>query len=84
MGRKLCCLFVYYVEQIDNKQWMAKEAATFNGGVESRLVHDNIRRKIQEQCEAGLSIFLDPFLEEYGWSLLRFLVVVFLKFMLRQ
>ncbi len=37
LGRKLC-LFVYYVEQIDNKQWMAKEAATLNGGVESRTV----------------------------------------------
>jgi hypothetical protein len=31
LGRKLC-LFVYYVEQINNKQWMVKEAVTFNGG----------------------------------------------------
>ncbi len=50
LGRKLC-LLVYYVEQIDNKQWMASEAITFNGGVESRIVHDKIRRKIQEQCD---------------------------------
>jgi hypothetical protein len=35
MGRKLC-LFVYYVEQIDNKQWMAEEVAIINGGMESR------------------------------------------------
>jgi hypothetical protein len=26
LGRKLC-LFVYYVKQVDNKQWVAKEAA---------------------------------------------------------
>ncbi len=45
LGRKLC-LFVYYVEHIKNKQWMAKEAATFNGGVEGRMVHDSIRKKI--------------------------------------
>jgi hypothetical protein len=44
-GRKLC-LFVYYVERIDNKQWMVKEVATFNGGVESRTMHDKIRRRI--------------------------------------
>jgi len=56
---------------------MAKEAATFNGGVENRTVHDSIRRKIQEQCEAGLFVFLDPFLEEYRWSLLRFVITVF-------
>jgi len=31
MGKKLC-LFVYYVEQINKKQWMAKEAVTFNEG----------------------------------------------------
>ncbi len=44
LGRKLC-LFVYYVEQINNKQWMAKEATTFNGGVESRTMRDNIRKR---------------------------------------
>ncbi len=49
LGKKLC-LLVYYVEQIDNKQWMASEAITFNGGVESRTMHDKIRRKSQEQC----------------------------------
>jgi hypothetical protein len=35
MGRK-CCLFVYYVELINNKLWMAEEAVALNGGVESR------------------------------------------------
>ncbi len=45
MGRKLC-LFVYYVELIDNKQWMAEEATTLNGAMESRMVEGNIRRRI--------------------------------------
>jgi hypothetical protein len=45
MGRKLC-LVVYYVEQINNKQWMVKEVVTFNGGVENTMVEDTIRRKI--------------------------------------
>ncbi len=49
MGRKLC-LFVYYVEQI-NKLWMAKESATLNGGMESRMVEGRIRRRIRKQCE---------------------------------
>jgi hypothetical protein len=31
LGTKVC-LFVYYVEKINNKQWMAKEVATFNEG----------------------------------------------------
>ncbi len=44
LGRKLC-LFVYYVEHIYNKEWMVIEVTTFNGGVESRMVHDNIRRR---------------------------------------
>jgi hypothetical protein len=60
LGRKLC-LFVYYVEHIDNKQWMVKETATFNGGVENRTVHNNMRRRIQEQCEVGLFVFLIRF-----------------------
>jgi hypothetical protein len=47
MGRKLC-LFVYYVEQIDNKLWMAKEAGTLNGGMESRMVEGMIRRRIRK------------------------------------
>ncbi len=48
LGRKLC-LFVYYVEQVDNKQWVAKDVPTFNGGVESRMVHDTIKKGIQGQ-----------------------------------
>ncbi len=48
LGKKLC-LFVYYVEHINNKEWIVKEAATFNGGVENRTVHDIIRRKNQRQ-----------------------------------
>ncbi len=65
LGRKLC-LFMYYVEQIDNEQWVAKEAATFNGGVESRTMHDSIKRKIQRQCEAGLLVFLILFQKSKG------------------
>jgi hypothetical protein len=45
MGRKLC-LFVYYVEQINNKQWIAKEVAALNGGMESRTVENMLRRRI--------------------------------------
>jgi hypothetical protein len=45
MGRKLC-LFVYYVEQINNKQRMAEEATTLNGAMESRTVEGRIIRKI--------------------------------------
>jgi hypothetical protein len=45
LGKKLC-LFVYYVEQINNKQWMAKKATTVNGGVKSRMVHNNVKRRI--------------------------------------
>jgi hypothetical protein len=37
---------------------MVKEAATFNGGVESRTMHDNIRRRIQKQCRRSIC-FLD-------------------------
>jgi hypothetical protein len=47
LGRKFC-LFVYYVEQINNKQWMAKKIAALNGGMQSRMVEGKIR-KIQEQ-----------------------------------
>ncbi len=35
MGKKLC-LFVYHVEQIDNKQWMVEESVALDGGMESR------------------------------------------------
>ncbi len=45
MGRKLG-LFVHYVEQINNKQWMPKEATTLNGGMESRTMEGMIRRRI--------------------------------------
>jgi len=45
MGKKLC-LFVYYVEQIDNKQWMVEEAMALNGGMESRMMEGKIRSRI--------------------------------------
>jgi hypothetical protein len=58
---------------------MAKEAATFNGGVESRMVHDNIRRRIQKQC--GRSVcFLNLVSKKDRWSLLRFVLVFFFFF----
>ncbi len=47
MGRKLC-LFMYYVELIDDIQWMAKEVVALNGAMESRTTEGNIRRKIRE------------------------------------
>jgi hypothetical protein len=64
LGKKLC-LFVYYVEHINNKQWVAKEATTFNGDGESRTVHDNIRRRIQEQW-ASLLVFWILFQKSVG------------------
>jgi hypothetical protein len=44
--RRKLCLFVYYVELIDDKQWMAEEVAALNGAMESRTVEGNIRRRI--------------------------------------
>ncbi len=49
MGRKFC-LFMYYVEHINNKQWMAKEVVALNGGMESKMVESRIRKINQEQC----------------------------------
>jgi hypothetical protein len=43
MGRKFC-LFVYYVELINTKLWKGEEAATLNGGLESRIVEGKIKR----------------------------------------
>ncbi len=60
LGKKLC-LFVYYVEQIYSKDGMAKEVATFNGSVESKMVHDNIRRRNREQCGRSVWFFLIMF-----------------------
>ncbi len=40
-GRKFC-LFVYYVKQINNKQWMAKKTTTLNGSMWSRTVEGKI------------------------------------------
>jgi hypothetical protein len=37
---------MYYVKQIDNKQWMVKEVATLNEGMESKMVKGKIKRKI--------------------------------------
>jgi hypothetical protein len=45
---------------------VVKEATTFNGGVESRIVHDNIRRRIKGQWEVGLLVFLIIFLKNRG------------------
>jgi hypothetical protein len=58
---------------------MAKEVATFNRGVESSMMHDNIRKRIQEQC-GRFVYFFNLVLKEYRWSLLRFVVVIFLNF----
>jgi hypothetical protein len=45
MGRK-SCLFVYYVKLIGTELWMTEEVTTLNGGLESRMVEDMIRRRI--------------------------------------
>jgi hypothetical protein len=45
LGRKLY-LFMYYVEQINNKQWMAKKTTTLNGSMWSRMVEGMIKKRI--------------------------------------
>jgi hypothetical protein len=44
-GRKLC-LFVYYVEQINNKQWMAKKTMALNGSMWSKTMKGRIKKRI--------------------------------------
>jgi hypothetical protein len=53
MGRKFC-LFLYYVELIDTKLWIAEEAATLNRGLKNRTVESKIGRGIQKQCRQVL------------------------------
>jgi hypothetical protein len=50
MGRKLC-LFVDYVEQIDNKKWMAKEVVALNGGMENKTLEGRIRRGFEKMVK---------------------------------
>jgi hypothetical protein len=45
----------------------------------SKMMHDNIGRRIQEQCRR-LVCFLDLVLRRVRWSLLRFVVAVFFYF----
>jgi len=76
LGKKLC-LFVYYVEQINNKQWMAKKIVALNGGMWSRMVEGKDKKENSRTMEASLYSFLIPLSEDDRWSLLRFLVVTF-------
>jgi hypothetical protein len=48
LGRKFC-LFVYYVEQINNKQWTAEKTVALNGSMWSRMVEGKMKKKIQKQ-----------------------------------
>ncbi len=41
LGRKFC-LFVYYVTQMNNKQWMVKKTMASNGNIWSRTVEGRI------------------------------------------
>jgi hypothetical protein len=56
MGKKLC-LFVYYVELIDNKQWMVEEATTLNGAMESRMVEGSIRGEFKSNTSRSFFFF---------------------------
>ncbi len=76
LGKKLC-LFVYHVEQINNKQWMAKKIAALNGNMWSRMVEGKDKKENLRTMEASLSSFLIPLLEDDRWSLLRFVVATF-------
>jgi len=73
MGRKLC-LFMYYVEQIDNKQWMPNEAMTLNGGMESKMLEGRIRRGFEKMVKQVFLLSCSIFSEEDRWSWLRFVV----------
>jgi hypothetical protein len=42
LGRKLC-LFVYYRERINKKQWMVKKIVALNAGMWSRMVEGKDR-----------------------------------------
>jgi len=42
---------VYYVKHISKELWMAKEATTLNGGLESRTVEGMMIKRIQKQCK---------------------------------
>jgi hypothetical protein len=42
---------MYYVELIGTELWMAEEATTLNGGLESRMVEGTIKRRIHKQCK---------------------------------
>ncbi len=44
MGRKIC-LFVYYVEFISAKLWMARKGATLKGALEHWMVEGRIKRR---------------------------------------
>jgi hypothetical protein len=60
MGRK-SCLFLYHVKLIGIKLWMAKEGVTLNGGLESRMAKNNIRRIIRKQCKHVFFSFMISF-----------------------
>ncbi len=42
---------MYYVELINTKLWMVKEATALNGGLESKTVEGMIKREIWKQCK---------------------------------
>jgi hypothetical protein len=49
MDRRFC-LFVYYVELINTKLWMAEEGVALNGGLEIWTMEGKIRKGIRKQC----------------------------------
>jgi hypothetical protein len=57
LGRKLC-LFVHYVEQNNNKQWMVKKNVALNGGMWSRTMEGRIIGKF-ENNGGKIFFFLD-------------------------
>ncbi len=57
LGRKLC-LFVYYVEHVSNKQWVAKSAVSNQWRREIRRCKTNIRKGVQRQRRIGLLFWL--------------------------
>jgi len=68
LSRKLC-LFVHYVKQVDNKQWVATDVASiqWRGGVGCCMM--NIRRRVQLQRKAGLLVLLNLLYNVYNGEL---------------
>jgi hypothetical protein len=75
MGRKFY-YFVYYVELINIKLWMAEEVVALNGGLESKTVEGMIRKGLGSNA-CDFFFFHHQFSEDGRFGLLKLIVVIF-------